>query len=54
MCGSNKWLDIDVRRWTFLMEEVLLWIMDSYLAKRDGLKLKRLDGFVSYKHEAFH
>ncbi len=35
------------RKWTFSLEEVLLWIM----ARSDNLKLKHLnDGFVSYKH----
>ncbi len=35
----------------FLLEEWLVYIIDSYL----GWKLKCLnDGFVSYKHAAFH
>ncbi len=40
---------------TFFKEEALLWIMDLSFGQNDGLKLKCLtDGFVSYKHAAFH
>ncbi len=34
-----------------VVEEVQLWIMD--LARSDGLMLKRLDRFVSYKMQFF-
>ncbi len=38
-----------------LLEEAILWIMDSYFLSRSrSLKIKRLDGFVSYKHAVFH
>ncbi len=36
---KNMLVDFDVRGqqgWTFLMEETLLWIMDSYLIRSNG------------------
>ncbi len=45
----------DNRRWSCSLEEVLLWIMDNFLARSNSLKLKHLnDGFVSYKRANFH
>ncbi len=38
----------DSRGWTFSLVEVMLWI--CILARRRGLMLKHLDGFVSYKY----
>ncbi len=37
------WLDFDVRdkcRWTMYLEEVLLWIMDSYCSKKQWFEVK--------------
>ncbi len=42
----------DNRGWTFSLVKVLLWT--GILARSDRFKLKRLDGFVYYKHSAFH
>ncbi len=42
----------DNRELTFCLEEELLWT--HFLARSNSLKLKCLDGFVSYKHAAFH
>ncbi len=50
----------DNSKLTFSLEEVLLWIMDSYFGQKRWFKVKCLeklnanDGFVSYRHAAFH
>ncbi len=66
----NKWkqskqfqkfcYDFDVR-WqqecfTFSLEEVLLWIMDTYFGQKRWFKVKKHldDGFVYYKHADFY
>ncbi len=39
------WLDFDVRdnrRWTFSLEEALLWIMDSYFSWKQWFEVKNL------------
>ncbi len=50
-------MDFDVRRQQemhFLLVEALLWIID-YFDQKQWFKDKGLnDGFVSYKHTAFH
>ncbi len=39
------WLDFDVRdnrRWTYSLDEVLLWNMDSYLSRMQWFKVKNI------------
>ncbi len=43
--STNMWLDFGVRdnrRWTFSLEEALLWIMDSYLSKKPCIEVKNI------------
>ncbi len=40
ICG---WILVrDNRRWTFSLEEALLWIMDSYLSKKPCIEVKNI------------
>ncbi len=51
---TNMWVDSDMRGLFHWMKHYYgLWT--HILARNNGLKLKWLnDGFVSYKHAAFH
>ncbi len=54
-----KWKQIlmweDNKGWTFSLEEEYYGLWTHILAGSSGLKLKHInDGFVSYKHAAFH
>ncbi len=45
---NNMWLDFDVRdnrRWTFSLEEALLWIMDSYFGQKQQIEVLMMDLF---------
>ncbi len=52
---TNMWLRFDVRdnnRWTFSLEEALLWIMDSYFGRKLRVEVKKIlmDLFLNNTH----